>query len=173
MLKKALGTVVVLLLILVICGCSPGLQWNTGSSKEYNKAYRMFGKPSSVNYSPGGIAVWKDFAKKYPFTRLVIEDTSTDIIYVTVKYIMDSKKISEVLSISNSLMYDDFKNELTAKSTSLGESMNLLVVSNKVHNDSITTAEAEKMIGVNYAESEKNNYRALQALKDMYEYTGN
>ena len=173
MLGRVLATVVVLSLVLIIFGCSPGIQWNTRSSGEYNKIVRMFGKASSVNTGPSGMAIWDSFDKQYPFTRIVIEDVMGDNVYITVKYIMDAKKTSEVLSVSSNLLYDEFKNELTAKTSSLGESMNLLVVSDKVHNDLINTVEAEKMIGINYTESDKNNYRSLQSLKDMYEYTGN
>jgi len=180
---QVIALVVVLCLILIACGCLTRPHWRIGPKKEYHKIVTRFGNPSFVNSIPNGAAVWKRFKKDCPFVRLMVVDESVphdtpgphcDYTYITINYHIDPKKLMDVLAISDSLMYDKLKEELTARCATLEKTMATLVLADKVHKDIITNSQVAD--GITYkryiAESQKfavENYRLLQDISEDYQ----
>ena len=180
---QVIAFVVVLCLMLITCSCFAKPYWRIGPKKEYHKLVSKFGNPSFLNPSPDGAAVWKRFRSECPFIRLMIIDENVphdlpskhcDYIYTTINYYIDPKKLMDVLAISDSIMYDKLKEELTVRCHSLEVNMAILVLIDKVHKDIIT--QNQMADGFTYKqyikESKKNavdNYRILQGIKESYE----
>lgn len=183
MTEQVIALIVVLFLILIACGCLSRPHWRIGPKKEYHKIVTRFGNPLFVNSGPNGAAVWKRFKKNVPFVRLMvvnesvphdIPDPHCDYTYTTINYHIDPKKLMDVLAISDSLMYDKLKEELTARCATLEETIAILVLADKVHKDIITNSQVED--GITYkryiTESQKfavENYRLLQDISAAYQ----
>lgn len=179
---QVIAIVVVLCLVLIACGCLIRPHWRIGPKKEYHRIVTRFGNPSFVNPRPNGVAIWEKFKKDCPFTRLMIVDESVphnipcshcDYMYTTIKYHIDPKKLMDVLTISDSIMYDKLKEELTVRCATLEATMATLVLADKVHKDIITNSQVED--GIIYkryiTESQKfavENYRLLQGISTDY-----
>jgi hypothetical protein len=183
MTEQVIAIVVVLCLILLACGCLNRPHWRIGPKKEYHKIVTRFGNPSFVNSTPNGAAVWKIFKKDCPFVRLMVVDESVphdtpgshcDYTYTTINYYIDPKKLMDVLAISDSLMYDKLKEELTSRCSTLEANMAILVLADKVHKSIITNSQVAD--GITYkkyiADSQKfavENYRLLQDINAVYQ----
>jgi hypothetical protein len=97
-----------------------------------------------------------------------------DYTYITIKYHIDPKKLMDVLAISDSIMYDKLKEELTVRCSTLEANIATLVLADKVHKDIITNSQVAD--GITYkryiAESQKfavENYRILQDIRTDYQ----
>jgi hypothetical protein len=178
---QVIAFVVILLLITMGCSCLSSPYWRIGPKKEYHKIVTRFGNPSFVNFRPNGAAVWKKFKKDCPFTRLMVVDESVphdtpgkhcDHTYTTINYYIDPKKLMDVLTISDSLMYDKLKKELTVRCSTLEANMATLVLADKVHKDIITNSKVATTYKRYITESQKfavENYRLLQDINSNYE----
>lgn len=183
MMREILACVLILLIILMSCSCLNKPHWGVKPYIEYHKLVEKFGEPSFINTSPYGSAVWKKFGKCSPFARIMIVDEKVihtkphnhcDFIYVTIKYHIDPKKMRDVLSISDSIMYDKLKQEVTVRCNTLETAVATIVMVDGVHNDIITNSQVSGglMYGDYMSNARKdvvNNYRVLQSIKDDYE----
>jgi hypothetical protein len=174
--EEIIAVIVVLFLLLISCFCFLGPNWKIGPRVEYHKIVTRFGTPSSVNPSSNGVAVWKRFDVKCPFIRLMIVDenvphnTHCDFIYTTINYYIDPKKLMDVLAVSDSIMYDKLKQELTVRCDSLETTMATLVLADGVHGDILTNNnETYKKYITNAKKDSVSNYRVLQDIKEKYE----
>lgn len=183
MLGQVLSLIIILLLILIVCGCLTRPHWKVGPKREYHKTVKRFGNPSYLKPGPGGVAVWTRFKESCPFTRIMIIDESVphdkpvehcDFIYTTINYTISREMRPNVLNISESLMYDSLKEELTARCGTLEANIATLVLADKVNNNLVTASEV--YAGDKYkayimkAEADApTNYRILQSIKDNYE----
>lgn len=181
--EQVIALVAVLCLMLIVCSCFAKPYWRIGPKKEYHKIVSRFGNPTFLNSNPNGVAVWERFRKECPFIRLMVVDENVphdlpkkhcDYIYTTINYYIDPKKLMDVLTISDSIMYDKLKEELTTRCQTLEANMATLVLVDKVHKDIITQPQiADGLTYKRYImESEKyavENYRILQDIKEKYE----
>ena len=76
-------------------------------------------------------------------------------IHINIKYVMDSKKIQDTVSLSDGIMYDHANYELTVLSNSFSKGMYLLRIIIDFHNNLITQEEAVHTIN-NYKNDHKN-----------------
>lgn len=171
--------IVVLLLIVIIYSCLTHLFWRKGPRAEYYAIVNRFGKPHFVNFMPNGVAVWKRFEEKCPFVRIMIVDENVphdtpsqhcDFIYTTIKYHIDPKKLMDVLAISDSIMYDKLKEELTIRCESLEASMATFVLADKVHEDIVVADDITYKKYITDAKKDSvSNYIILQNIREKYE----
>ena len=183
MTQKIIATVIVLCLLLISYHCLLLLRWKIEPMKEYYKISKRFGNPSFVNPSSGGVALWKQFGKESPFVRIMIVDEKKphkkpaphyDFIYATIKYHIDPKKMMDVRAISDSIMYDRLKEELTVGCRTLEANMATMVMVDLVHKDIITKSHvADGLTYKRYINKSRDtaaiNYRILQGIKNEYD----
>ena len=177
MVREILAYVLILLIILMSYSCLTKPHWGVKPYIEYHKLVKKFGKPSFINSSPGGSAVWTKFGKCSPFVRIMIVDeqvTNCNFIYVSINYHIDPKKMSDILSISDSIMYDKLKEEVTVRCNTLETSIATIVMVYNVHTDIITNSQVDSgLVYKDYMSNARkhavNNYRILQSIKDDYD----
>jgi hypothetical protein len=172
--------ILLILIIIMICKCTKSPMWNPHIKKEYIRMIEKYGKPSHVNIIPGGLAVWGNTCVgDTPFERLMIVDENVlhgnhfDFVYATVKISIDSKILSDVLSISDTLMYDKLKEELTSRCSSMETNMATLVLADKVEKGLVPVNmidEVYKQEIISSNEKAHVNYTILQLMKEEYEY---
>lgn len=178
---------VILLIILVIynisgCAAQPGkkwVKWRTGPRKQVKLIKKLYGNPTHINSSPNGVAVWgKKALANTPFTRIMIIDeavphndptTHCDFLYATIKTVIDRDLLSDIFLISESIMYDQLKQELTVRCGHLSAVVATLALCLQVSNNQLTYTEilskdlyaqairqADKKFTKNYSELELN-----------------
>jgi hypothetical protein len=150
---------------------------------------KLFGDPSYLDSRPGGVAMWSfresngesNGSHTMPFTRIVVRDKIPqrgagigDHIYVTIPYSLDSADKQRVLRATDSIEYDESRNEMTAGSNTLESAMALLVFVDKVSRNIISYSDIleGKKFGDCMAASHprgKDNYIRLQIMKEGYE----
>jgi hypothetical protein len=172
---KILAVVIILFIIILGCGLMAGPGWKPGPKKEYERLVAKFGKPNYTNKGPKGVAVWKSVG---PFERVMIIDENVphgahcDYVYFTIKYFIDSKQIPAVLKVSDSVMYDKLKEELTVRCGSIENSIATLVLVDKVNNSLVPDDKVRetynKMI-LTATDVVEENYRILESVVDDYE----
>lgn len=174
--------VIILLILLLSCDCLLGPRWRTGPYKEYVRTVSRFGKPSYINKRSNGVAIWSKFPKSCPFYRIMIIDENVphskpmphcDFIYTTIKYHIDPEKLMTVLNISDSIMYDKLKEELTARCHTLEANMATLLLAHDVNNDIVTpqqiaTGRVYKKYIMNAHKDAVSNYNMLDSIKNNY-----
>jgi hypothetical protein len=176
-------TVIVLSIILLTYILASGPYWKIDPKREYYKAVSLFGKPYYVGYSPGGVAIWKKFKTPSPFKRIMITDSCVehshtasgpshnDCIYTTIKYRVDPKKIMDILRVSDTVMYDKLREELTVRCNSIEDNIAVLVLVDSVHQDLVPSHLVPDEYEKSVKSASKNmvtNYRTLQIIQDKY-----
>jgi hypothetical protein len=143
----------------------------------------MLGPACYVNTRPGGTAIWKKFKPCIPFVRVMIIDENLphhlptphcDYIYVTIKYMIDSKKITQVLAISDSIMYDQLKRELTVRCGTLEDAVATAILVNDANkgliDESVLSDGTEyKRVISNARKNMNKNIITLQCIKDSHD----
>lgn len=106
---------------------------------EYPKILKIFGYPSVFKDRPNGFVMWK---KPGIFEQIYIKDEAVkhgdhcDFIYATIKVHIPQFSLPKVQDLSESLMYDRLKQELTVRCGSLSNIVQTMInaleiVSNK------------------------------------------
>lgn len=166
MFNRILSTIVILTIVLVACICLNGENWNIKSKYDLCKITKMFGNPSEKFSGTEGYAKWKNLNENTPINEITVFDDKKNKknVHITMKYVMDSKKINDVLSLSDDVLYDDVKDELIVTTTSFEAGICLLNILVDFHKDVITKEEAIKYVTNidKYYISDKYNYRSLQ-----------
>jgi hypothetical protein len=171
---------VILCLFILSYHSYSGPRWGKGPKTAYCRLVKVLGKPHYINTNPKGVSIWKKFTPDTPFTRVMLIDESVaqfipykhyGYLYVTINYEIDEKNIGDVLSCSESVMYDKLKKELTVRSNSLENSMVWLVLVHHINKGEIDVSQIREEIGkrtkLSYCNSQ-NNYNILQSIKDEY-----
>lgn len=179
---NVITVVIILFIILIGCVCLNRPYWRSGPKAEYYRTVERFGNPTYFDPRPDGVAVWSKFRKCCPFVRIMVADENVphdkpkkhcDFIYTTIKYSINSGMRQHVLNISDSIIYDGLKEELTARCHTLEANMATLVLADKVNRELVAPAEVlDGDIYKNYIMQAKrgaaSNYKILQSLKDNY-----
>ena len=173
--QDILAFIIVLIILLILCGIAARPFWKSGARQAYTVLVKHFGRPTYIQSAPGGYAVWKRFKKESPFVRLMIVDedikhkSHNDYVYGTIKYSVDNRRLPDVLNISDAIMYDRLKEELTVRCSTLESVVALLVLADKVHNniDIANEMTYEKSLSLSKSSS-ADNYRILQSIKENY-----
>lgn len=174
-----LGFIVVcVFMMLYYSSCGP--RWKKGPKNEYKKLIKKLGKPYYVNNNPKGVAIWKKFASDSPFVRVMLIDETVihyvpykhyGFLYLTIKYEIDPRDLTILLSCSESFMYDKLKRELTVRSGSFEQGMTWLVLANDINTNKIAVEQIQDQIEIRmkrlYCDAEKN-YNILQTIGDKY-----
>ena len=178
----ALATVI-LCTIFLVCMLRSGPYWKVDPKREYYKIVSLFGKPYYLGYSPGGVAIWKKFEDDCPFKRIMITDSCVehahgpkdnhhnDCIYTTIKYQADPNRIMDMLRVSDTVMYDKLREELTVRCNSFENNMAILVLVDSVHKGltppGLAPGEYKQAI-ISARENSVKNYRILQGVRDDF-----
>ena len=172
--------IIVLLIIIVFSMYECPTEWNNKSYNSYIKTVKLFGEPTTSDIRPGGFASWEDMKDDSPFTNIKISDVHVkhshpknhcDFIYATIRHVCDAKKIRDVTSISDSIVYDKENNRMTVRCQSIGEIMATMVVADKVSKDIIHINDIGREFESSIANSDgmySQNYTYLQILKDSH-----
>mgnify|MGYP001417997867 CR=1 FL=1 len=131
---------VIILIILIIVYylvdyMFPVYNWrHKAPRKRYTDVYKEFGSPTFRYNYPGGAAGWFN---KGCFEKIMLVDESIehlkpkphcDFLYATVKCYIPFEYIMDVLSMSESVKYDQLKNTLTARCHFMGANVATLVL---------------------------------------------
>jgi len=154
------------------------------SKGEYNPAERLqdiinvYGKPTTIDKKSGGFAVWNQKTlkkKKKCYDRIVIRDEQIphlkplphiDFLYLTIDYYIPLPKLLQVLGITQSLMYDQLKQQITVRCHWMKANINTLYLAIKIADGNLTLKEVKS----------KDLYKKLMtdpdenALKEREEY---
>ena len=190
--KEIVGTVIVLCILVIALSCGVNPKWQYTTYKAFHEMKKLFGSPSYLDSRPGGFALWSfraeddavtgTAASTVPFARVVVQDRLVphddpvphyDYIYTTILYSLDSGDRERVMKSSDALEYDGSRNELTARCSSLENTIALLVYADKVarnvisYSDVLEGKKFENCLAVagNRIES---NYNQLQHMRDTY-----
>lgn len=173
--------IIVILALIFMLGVMSLPCWNVEHKLEYQKIVSGFGAPTYLNPMPNGVAIWRRFNKCSPFVRIMIVDESVphkvsethfDFIYTTIKYHIDPKKYMDVMSISDTIMYDRLKEELTVRCRSFEETIATMVLVDKIHSDLIKFDDTTyKKYMQDSKQKSAENYRILQLIRDKHDYS--
>ncbi len=115
-----------------------------------NDLIKVYGNPSVIDKSKGGIAIWdKKTLKKQNrcWDRIVIRDeqiphnkpaSHIDFLYTTVDYNVPIKKLLEVLGLSDSIMYDQLKQQITVRCHYEKANISTLVLAMRIADGELT-----------------------------------
>lgn len=148
----------------------PGIEWCKKVKKEYKNIKNRFGLPRFFS-NEGKVVLWERLGKDVPFSRIMLENRCDYPLTLTIKYYIDSFKIQDILGLSDTLIYDRLKKELSVRATSLEEGMNMLVIVNNFNKDLISISQVNRLIiqGSNLTKKMKeDNYITLKNIKDDY-----
>lgn len=162
-----LSIIIVFLIIIVSSICYP--KWGVYNYHLFHKIYRMYGPPTFVDPFKKGAGIWK-FDKnninynKIPFKRIMILDTKTDPLYITITYDIDSKKMCDILQLDKSIVYDRTTNELTLRGGDIHTILSLFVFIDKYNRDIVKKTDSSQFL-VNTHKELLNNYNYLLGVK--------
>lgn len=152
-------------------GSSP-LEWhNKEAEMSVKKLISMYGVPSSVDPSPGGIVIWKkDRLMNQCFDRLEVRDEAiphaypmphNEFLYVFVNYDVAPSKFLDVTSITGSVTYDPLKKQLRARSNCVQSAIATLALATQV---------GEGHLSLNYVQSNELFPQYFIASKDEEQF---
>lgn len=170
--ERFLSTIVILTILLIVCSCLNKELWGIQSKDELNKIVNMFGVPTEKYSNPGGFAKWDKINREIPLNNITVFDNNfnKEYVHINIKYEMDSKKIQDVISLYDGIIYDDTKDELIVSSDSFSKGMYILRTIINFHNNLITQEEAVSSINdyKNENITEEGDYRFLQGINADY-----
>jgi hypothetical protein len=135
-----------------------------------------FGTPNIFFNEPGGFAIWQ---KPDYFEKIMLKDESIahskpkphcDFLYTTINVYIPEEKICQVMMISESIMYDRLKRELTTRCHFMGANIATLFLAMQFANDELTFDEVMKLFGTTISKitrSEKFYSDTYVALRDL------
>lgn len=146
---------------------------NSLAAERYQSLRATYGKPFYVVDKPGGVAVWRN--ADY-FEEIVVKDESIahakpephcDFLYATVKVHVPDEALPAVLMLSQSVMYDRLKNQLTARCHFMGASVATLKLALEIAEEPERADELYEAYGGAVKRSMKE-----QAYESMYKELG-
>ena len=148
----------------------PDIEWYKNVKEEYKSIKNRFGLPRFFS-NEGKVVLWEGLGEDVPFSRIMLENRREYPLTLTIKYFIGSFKLPDILEISDTLIYDTLKKELTVRSNTISEGMRVLVVVSKFNKDLLTTRQVHGLLIQNSSLTKKineDNYITLQNLKDEY-----
>ena len=136
--------------------------------EEYLKLLGKYGEPTGVTNFPGGMVIWLDVP--LPFIEIVLKDESIrhgkpehhcDYLYSSMRFYIPLDKIQAIYSISESIIYDQLAQKLTARCHFMAANTTTLYLVTGVVTGEITLEFAKN----NYGES----ITAAAAVKRVYD----
>jgi hypothetical protein len=138
-------------------GLAPKLWRNAKPRERYADIVRDFGAPDHISDRPGGAAVWNEDRLMGQmgtvWTKIELVDESVyhpspaphcDFLYATIRYRVPEEMIAAVMSISESLIYDQLKRELTARCHFMGANVATLYLATHVASGTLDIKEIKK-----------------------------
>lgn len=166
--------IIILLIILIMYRCVSRPDWKTGPKIEYHRLVKKYGRPTYSNTGSNGIAIWK---YPGPFKRIMVIDENVphgshcDYVYATIKYFIDPKDMVNVLKVSDSIMYDKLKEELTVRCNSIELCAATIVLVNNVNKGLIKNIDEQYRKDILRAiDDAESNLGIINDIKKNYEY---
>ena len=127
---------------------------HSGPKKQYWSVVEEFGAPTYVVDIPGGEAVWLEPGK---FTRVTLRDESIahkrpaphcDFLYAGIAPVqLPDGKVGEIMQLTQSLLSDGLKQELTARCHFMGANVVTLLLALQMAMTDLSLDEARKRYG--------------------------
>lgn len=137
--------------------------------QKYNELIEELGEPYFIVNKPGGLVLW---SKPDFFQEIILRDESIehshptkhcDFIYITVKVYIPDDTIDVIETISDSIVYDRLKKELTARCNSLETIVATLQLAMEVtYNPLLADTLKEEYTARILACKEKGNYNRMK-----------
>lgn len=153
----------------------PGIEWCKKVKEEYKNIKNRFGLPMFFS-NEGKVVLWERLGKDVPFSRIMLENRCDYPLTLTIKYYIDTFKLQDILELSDTIIYDKLKRELSVRATSLEEGMSMLVIVNNFNKDLISVSQVNRLImqGSNLTKkTDEYNYTVLKNIKDDYYISNN
>jgi hypothetical protein len=161
-------TIIIILLLIILC-VSYYPKWDVYNYHLFHKLIKFYGPPTFVDPYKKGVAVWKfnknnDGYGKIPFKRIMMLDTNTEPLFITITYDIDSKKMCDILELDKSIIYDRTSNELTLRGKDIPTIMAMFVFIDKYNQDKIKKSDSSKIMK-NKKKEMLDNYKYLLDVK--------
>lgn len=128
-------------------------------AERYPDLIKKFGEPDLIDKNPGGVAIWKRSTLRergHCWERVEIHDEQiphtkpaphTDFLYTWYRLDVPDDKVTDVLSLSESVTYDPLKRVVRARCHFTGANNATLVLAKKIATGEITLQQAKTSYG--------------------------